>query len=125
MIHAIDAVTPGNGTDLEACFQRFGEHLSRRGLVAVISDLYCNPEQMSRAVQPLAYRGHDIMLVPAARSAGDAAELARVGTAAKTSRRSERSMSRPSTWRPNISSDSTTTCSRCGVRPRMSARISC
>ncbi|WP_129781227.1 DUF58 domain-containing protein [Peristeroidobacter soli] len=62
MIHAIDAVTPGNGTDLEACFQRFGEHLSRRGLVAVISDLYCNPEQMSRAVQPLAYRGHDIML---------------------------------------------------------------
>ncbi len=62
MIHAIDAVTPGNGTNLEACFQRFGEHLSRRGLVAVISDLYCNPEQMSRAVQPLAYRGHDIML---------------------------------------------------------------
>lgn len=62
MIHAIDAVTPGNGTNLEACFQRFGEHLSRRGLVAVISDLYCNPEEMSRAVQPLAYRGHDIML---------------------------------------------------------------
>lgn len=62
MIHSIDAVTPGNGTNLEACFQRFGEHLSRRGLVAVISDLYCNPEEMSRAVQPLAYRGHDIML---------------------------------------------------------------
>lgn len=62
MIHAIDAVTPGNGTDLEACFQRFGEHLSRRGLVAVISDLYCDPAAMSRAVQPLAYRGHDIML---------------------------------------------------------------
>ncbi|HEY5757030.1 MAG TPA: DUF58 domain-containing protein [Steroidobacter sp.] len=62
MIHAIDAVTPGNGTNLEACFQRFGEHLSRRGLVAVISDLYCNPEEMSRAVQPLAYRGHDIIL---------------------------------------------------------------
>jgi uncharacterized protein (DUF58 family) len=62
MIHAIDAVTAGHGTDLEACFQRFGEHLTRRGLVAVISDLYCDPEAMSRAVQPLAYRGHDIML---------------------------------------------------------------
>lgn len=62
MIHAIDAVTPGNGTDLEASFQRFGEHLSRRGLVAVISDLYCDPAAMSRAVQPLAYRGHDIVL---------------------------------------------------------------
>jgi hypothetical protein len=54
-------VTPGNGTNLEACFHRFGEHLSRRGLVAVISDLYCDPAAMSRAVQPLAYRGHDIM----------------------------------------------------------------
>jgi uncharacterized protein (DUF58 family) len=62
MIHAIDAVTPGHGTDLEACFRRFGEHLTRRGLVAVISDLYCDPAAMSKAVQPLAYRGHDIML---------------------------------------------------------------
>lgn len=62
MIHAIDGVTPGHGTDLEACFRRFGEHLNRRGLVAVISDLYCDPAAMSRAVQPLAYRGHDIML---------------------------------------------------------------
>ena len=61
MIHSIDAVTPGNGTNLEKCFHRFGEHLGRRGLVAVISDLYCDPVAMSRAVQPLAYRGHDIM----------------------------------------------------------------
>lgn len=62
MIHTIDAVTPGGGTNLEACFRSFGEHLSRRGLVAVISDLYCDPAAMSKAVQPLAYHGHDIML---------------------------------------------------------------
>jgi uncharacterized protein (DUF58 family) len=62
MIHAIDAVTPGRGTNLEACFRSFGEHLKRRGLVAVISDLYCDPVAMSRAVQPLAYHGHDIIL---------------------------------------------------------------
>jgi uncharacterized protein (DUF58 family) len=62
MIHAIDAVTPGRGTNLEECFRGFGEYLSRRGLVAVISDLYCDPQAMSKAVQPLAYRGHDIML---------------------------------------------------------------
>lgn len=62
MIHAIDAVTPGLGTNLEASFRSFGEHLKRRGLVAVISDLYCDPQAMSKAVQPLAYHGHDIML---------------------------------------------------------------
>jgi uncharacterized protein (DUF58 family) len=62
LIHALDSVEPGSGTDLIGCFQRFREHLLRRGLVAVISDLYCDPEAMSKAVQPLAYRGHDIVL---------------------------------------------------------------
>lgn len=62
IIHAIDSVEPGRGTDLIGCFQRFREHLLRRGLVIVISDLYCDPEAMSKAVAPLAYRGHDIVL---------------------------------------------------------------
>ncbi|MGH8179129.1 MAG: DUF58 domain-containing protein [Steroidobacter sp.] len=62
MIHAIDAVAPGGQTDLAGCFRNLGEHLKRRGLVAVISDLYCDPEAMSKAVQPLAYHGHDLML---------------------------------------------------------------
>ena len=62
VLHALDATVAGARTDLPGCFQRFREHLSRRGLVAVISDLYCDPIAMSRAVQPLAHRGHDIMI---------------------------------------------------------------
>lgn len=62
LIHTIDAVTPGGGTNLDECFQRFREHLTRRCLVAVISDLYCDPAAMRRAVQPLAAHGHDIMI---------------------------------------------------------------
>jgi uncharacterized protein (DUF58 family) len=61
ILHALDAVEPGSGTDLPGCFRSFHEHLTRRGLVVVISDLYCDPEAMSKAVQPLAYRGHDIV----------------------------------------------------------------
>lgn len=61
VLHALDSVTPGRSTDLEGCFRKFREHLSRRGLVAVISDLYCDPLAMTRAVQPLAYTGHDIV----------------------------------------------------------------
>jgi uncharacterized protein (DUF58 family) len=61
MIHTIDAVTAGGGTDLVNCFGNFREHLRRRGLVAVISDMYCDPIAMSRAIAPLAYNGHDIM----------------------------------------------------------------
>ena len=61
VLHALDRATPGHRTDIEGCFQKFHEHLNRRGLVAVISDLYCDPLVMSRAVQPLAYHGHDIV----------------------------------------------------------------
>ncbi|MEP7246420.1 MAG: DUF58 domain-containing protein, partial [Gammaproteobacteria bacterium] len=61
VLHALEATTPGRRTDLEGCFRKFREHMTRRGLVAVISDLYCDPLEMSRVVQPLAYTGHDIV----------------------------------------------------------------
>jgi uncharacterized protein (DUF58 family) len=61
VLHALDDATPGQKTDLEGCFVKFREHLGRRGLVAIISDLYCDPIAMSRAVAPLAYTGHDLV----------------------------------------------------------------
>jgi uncharacterized protein (DUF58 family) len=61
VLHALDSAQAGQRTDIAGCFQKFREHMSRRGLVAVISDLYCDPVAMSKAVSPLAYTGHDIM----------------------------------------------------------------
>ena len=61
-IHTIDAVEAGGGTNLIDCFATFREHMTRRGLVVVISDLYCDPAALTRAVQPLAYHGHDIVI---------------------------------------------------------------
>jgi uncharacterized protein (DUF58 family) len=61
VLHALDDATPGQKTDLEGCFVKFREHLGRRGLVAIISDLYCDPVAMSKAVAPLAYTGHDLV----------------------------------------------------------------
>lgn len=63
LLHALDEVNAGGRTDLTGCFSNFREHLTRRGLVVVISDLYCDPAAMTRAVQPLGYHGHDIMIV--------------------------------------------------------------
>ena len=42
----------------------------------MISDLYCDPAAMSKAVQPLAYHGHDIMLFQLLDPQRDAARLA-------------------------------------------------
>jgi uncharacterized protein (DUF58 family) len=62
LLHALDATEAGEHTDLEASLASLREHHSRRGLVAVISDLYCDPAQLTRAVRPLTHSGHDIMV---------------------------------------------------------------
>jgi len=62
ILHAIDRVTPGTGTNLEVPFERFRQYQSGKGLVAVISDFYCDTEAMIKSVQPLAYQGQDVIL---------------------------------------------------------------
>jgi uncharacterized protein (DUF58 family) len=62
LLHLLDASEPGGRTDLDQGLRSLREHHTRRGLVAVISDLYCDPAALTRAMQPLAYRGHDIMI---------------------------------------------------------------
>jgi len=62
VLHAIDRATPGTGTDLKVPFETFRQFEKGRGLVAVISDFYCDPEAMMKGVQPLAYQGQDVVL---------------------------------------------------------------
>ena len=62
VLHAIDKAMPGTGTDLARPIERFREFEKGRGLVAVISDFYCDPEALLKGVQPLAYQGQDVVL---------------------------------------------------------------
>lgn len=62
VMHAIDRAQPGTGTNLKVPFERFREVEHGRGLVAVISDFYCDPDALIKSVQPLAYNGHDVIL---------------------------------------------------------------
>lgn len=62
ILHGLDKLEAGSQTDLAESFRQIREHCQRRGLVAVISDLYCDPEALTRAVMPLAWRGNDIMI---------------------------------------------------------------
>lgn len=62
LLHALDAVQPAQATDIGTALQPLAGHYGQRGLVALISDLYCDPEALTRAVRPLAQRGHDVMV---------------------------------------------------------------
>jgi uncharacterized protein (DUF58 family) len=63
ILHTLDKAQPAHGTDLSVPFERFREHVTKRGLVAVISDFYCDPEAMLASVRPLAYQGQDVVLM--------------------------------------------------------------
>ena len=62
VLHAIDQAEASRGTDLGKPFQYFSELSNRRGMVVVISDFYCDAQDMIDSVRPLAFKGQDIIL---------------------------------------------------------------
>lgn len=62
ILHAIDSATPGIGTRFDRPFADFNAKAIRRGLVAVISDFYCDPGDLIESARPLAWQGQDVVL---------------------------------------------------------------
>lgn len=62
VIHVLDRAKAQQGTQLNKPMTRFREHIKRRGLVAVISDFYCDTEELLDNVRPLAVQGQDVIL---------------------------------------------------------------
>jgi uncharacterized protein (DUF58 family) len=62
LLHAIEKVVPGTRTDFTKPFVHFQNFLHRRGIVAVISDFYEDPEVIVRTVEPLRFRGNEVIL---------------------------------------------------------------
>ena len=51
---------PGAGTDLVGALAGLRATVRRRGLVALVSDLYAEPDDVVAGLQPFAHAGHDI-----------------------------------------------------------------
>jgi uncharacterized protein (DUF58 family) len=62
VLHAIDRARSGGTGELAGPLVRIGESLRRRGIVAVISDLYAEPDAVLGAVAGLRSRGHDLVV---------------------------------------------------------------
>jgi uncharacterized protein (DUF58 family) len=62
LLHAIENATPGTHTDFTKPFVHFQNFLHRRGLVVVLSDFYEQPELIVKTVEPLRYRGNEVVL---------------------------------------------------------------
>jgi uncharacterized protein (DUF58 family) len=62
VIHTIDKADAQKGTSIIKPMTKFREHIRRRGLVAVISDFYCDTSELLENVRPLAVQGQDVIL---------------------------------------------------------------
>jgi len=62
VIHTLDRAEAVQGTVLGKPFTRFQEQIKKRGLVAVISDFYCDPQELKESIQPLSMHGQDVMI---------------------------------------------------------------
>jgi uncharacterized protein (DUF58 family) len=62
ILHAIEKAEGSARTDFSKPFYHFQQFLKRRGIVIVLSDFYEQPEQIVRVVEPLRYRGNEVIL---------------------------------------------------------------
>jgi len=62
LLHAIEKVVPGTHTDFTKPFVHFQNFLHRRGIVVVMSDFYEDPDVIIDTVQPLRFRGNEVIL---------------------------------------------------------------
>ena len=62
VLHCIDRAEARTRTRFERPFEKFREHITRRGLVVVISDFYCDVDDLLASIRPLAWQGQDVIL---------------------------------------------------------------
>jgi uncharacterized protein (DUF58 family) len=62
LLHTLDRATPTRPGRLLSVLDKAAEHFKRRSLVALISDLYENPEDLLEALKPYRFRGNDLVV---------------------------------------------------------------
>jgi len=62
LMHAIEQAHGGSRTNFAKPFAHFLQFLKRRGIVVVLSDFYDDPDVIVKAIEPLRYRGNEVIL---------------------------------------------------------------
>jgi uncharacterized protein (DUF58 family) len=62
MLHTLHQATPVRAGRLRAPLEKIAEHFKRRSIVALISDLYEEPDEIFEAIKPYRFLGNDLMV---------------------------------------------------------------
>lgn len=61
LFHRLATMTAAGGSDWETAFAFAAQRVTKRGILAAISDFYCPPTAFGRALRTLGVRGHEVM----------------------------------------------------------------
>ncbi len=61
ILATLERAEASKNTNLELPFEHFRQYVSKRGLVAIISDFYSDPKKIVDGVRPLAFQGQDLV----------------------------------------------------------------
>jgi uncharacterized protein (DUF58 family) len=62
LLRTLEAVTPGERTEIAAALREMAERIRRRGLVILVSDLLDDPERVLGGLKAFRHRGHDVVV---------------------------------------------------------------
>ena len=60
--HRLDELQPEGGSDWREAFTHAASRFAKRGVIAAISDFYCDPTDFGRSLRILGSRGHDLIV---------------------------------------------------------------
>lgn len=60
--HRLDELTPQGGSEWRRAFAEAAGRFPKRGVIAAISDFYCDPLDFRRSLRTLGSRGHDLIV---------------------------------------------------------------
>jgi len=63
LLHALERIELGTRTNFQKPFLHFQQFLFRPGIVAAISDFYQDPEMVIQTIEPLRFRGNELILL--------------------------------------------------------------
>jgi uncharacterized protein (DUF58 family) len=62
MMRQLESLQPGGETGIASTLHRLANRFKRRGLIILISDLYDEPEQLTRALHHFRHRRHEVLV---------------------------------------------------------------
>ncbi len=62
LLRELEKVVPGRTTNISSSFHHLAEHIRRRGLILIISDLYDDQREVLRSLRHFRYKKHEVIL---------------------------------------------------------------